>query len=614
MKENLNVAMQAAILLSLSSPRGIMVLSRTRVGFLCARRIRTIASCSVLLLPLLHAAGESYVIDDFDGPLALQHWHSSGDLSLGPGHQGQGAVLAYRFPCGQPGCDATALWTPGAPLPKKNKPAISLWLRASPEVGVTISVKDSSGQTSRLAIPAATLEDHDPRQWRNVVVPLSHEIKGHIAGIGVTAQPRYTAPMQGAVSFDEIRLLETKDAPFRLTADSKLATPSEPRELAPRMGVNIHVLRDNGSLDQAHDAGFRFVRMDLMWAQVERAGRFRFFQYDALLRALDSRAMGVLWILDYGHPDHGGDAPRTPQDVAAFARFAQEVAGHFKGRNVRYEIWNEPDNQNFWKPSPDPRQYAVLLREASTAIRQADPAAVISSGGTIGFNLPFISSFAGAARELNAIAVHPYRKTGPETIAPEYIILRDWVARALGPNVALWDTEWGYSSAEALPGNGRVDGHGEAWRIRQAVFAVREALTTWTLGIPLAVWYDLRDDGMDQANPEHNFGLLDSGGGEKPAMKAIRVLSQASANRKFAGLVPDKPAGTHAMRLDGTSDIVFIVWSTEVGARIAIRVPKGSLLSATNMLGEPVNTKNKGSDAEVTLSEAAGPVYLHFQH
>jgi hypothetical protein len=325
--------------------------------------------------------------------------------------------------------------------------------------------------------------------------------------------------------------------------------------------------------------------------------------------------MGVLWILDYGHPDHGGDAPRTPQDVAAFARFAQAVGDHFKGRNVRYEIWNEPDNQNFWKPSPDPRQYATLLREAAAAIRQADASAVISSGGTIGFNLSFISSFASAAptHDLNAIAVHPYRQTGPESIAPEYVILRDWVARALGPKVELWDTEWGYSSAEALPDNGRVDGHGEAWRTRQAVLAVREALTAWTLGIPLAIWYDLRDDGNDQANPEHNFGLLDSEGKEKPAMKAIRVLSQAGMNRNFAGLVRDKPAGMHAMRLDGAADSVFIVWSTEVGARVAIRIPKAGLLSATNMVGEPVNAKNKGSDAEVTVSEAAGPVYVRLQ-
>src|SRR5579872_764977 len=93
----------------------------------------------------------------------LEHWQSSGSLTLGPGHQGQGAVLAYRFPCDQPGCMAEALWTPAAPLAKKNKAAISLWLRSSPQVAVILTVKDSDGEASRFAIPAAMLEDHRTR-------------------------------------------------------------------------------------------------------------------------------------------------------------------------------------------------------------------------------------------------------------------------------------------------------------------------------------------------------------------------------------------------------------------------------------------------------------------
>ena len=56
------------------------------------------------------------------------------------------------------------------------------------------------------------------------------------------------------------------------------------------------------------------------------------------------------------------------------------------------------------------------------------------------------------------------------------------------------------------------------------------------------------------------------------------------------------------------------MWSTEEGDRVPVRVLKGSLISATNMLGEPVNAKAKGSDAEVTVSEASGPVYLRLQH
>ena len=127
------------------------------------------------------------------------------------------------------------------------------------------------------------------------------------------------------------------------------------------------------------------------------------------------------------------------------------------------------------------------------------------------------------ASGLTAIGIHPYPKAGPETIAPEMEKLRDWVARALGERIEIWDTEWGYSSADA-PQDAPSNGHTDAGRRRQAALAVREILTVWTLGLPLAAWYDLRDDGPDPANPEDNYGLLDSSGNEKLAMKAVRTL------------------------------------------------------------------------------------------
>ena len=335
------------------------------------------------------------------------------------------------------------------------------------------------------------------------------------------------------------------------------------------------------------------------------------------MRALDSWRHGRF----YGSsttaiPDHGGDAPPAPRRMWPPSRASPKRSPNIsRAATCATKSGMSPTTSISGSPRPThANTQSCYAKPRRPFVRPIQPPSSPAAGPS-DLHLSFISSFTatGAARDLNAIAVHPYRKTGPETIAPEFVIVRDLIARALGQNVALWNTEWGYSSAESLPDNGRVDGHGEAWRTRQAVLAVREALTTWTLGISVAVWYDLRDDGTDQTNAEHNFGLLDSDGKEKPAMKAIRVLSQTAANCKFAGMVRDKPAGMHAMRLDGASDSIFIVWSTEEGARVPIRVLKGSLLGVTNMLGEPINAKNKGSDAEVTVSEASGPLYVRLQ-
>jgi hypothetical protein len=322
--------------------------------------------------------------------------------------------------------------------------------------------------------------------------------------------------------------------------------------------------------------------------------------------------MGVLWILDYGHPDHGGSTPRTPQDVAAFGGFAEAAAAHFKGRNVRYEIWNEPNTSEFWKPSPNASEYATLLREAVAAIRRADPSAKVSSGGLARFDAAFLSRAVdpSLAAGLTAIGVHPYPKKAPESIAPELGNLREWAARSLGEHVEIWDTEWGYSSTNA-PEEAPSNGHTKEGRRRQASLSVREILTVWAVGLPLAVWYDLRDDGTDPANPEQNYGLLDSSGDEKPAMQAIRTLMSVASGREYAGMIAETPEGIHAMRMDGSTDTMLIVWTDQPDGRRRIEYSTRNLISASDLMGLAVKSKDGHSgQARVEIDDAAGPIYL----
>lgn len=587
-------------------------------------RLGYVATAACILVCASRASDRApYLIADFEGSAALQDWRfysspepptAAGELVLGPGYRNHGAVLTYRLHGGY----AEALWSATSPLPKRRNPAISLWIRFAPEVDVYLVARDSSGQALRFPVPAGSIEHPKAEDWQYVVVPLEAKtaagIKGRLVETGILVQSRTQAAVQGAVSFDDVRLREYSEI-FNLDAAAPITPPSEgPIELAPRLGVNIHLLRDSEALDQARAAGFGFVRMDMLWANVERGGRYRFFAYDALLRALEARDMGVLWILDYGHPDHGGAAPRTPQDVAAFGRFAGAAAANFKGHKVRYEVWNEPNIAQFWTPSPNASEYGALLREAVAAIHRADPSAQVSSGGMSRMDSAFLSQAVDPrlAAQLSAVAVHPYPKAGPESIAPELALFREWALRALGERIEIWNTEWGYSSANA-PREAPSNGHTEAGRRRQAVLAVREMLTVWTVGFPLAVWYDLRDDGPDPANPEHNYGLLDSTGKEKPAMKAIRTLTGTVKDRGFAGMLQETPAGIHAMRLDGTSDTIFIVWNDQPGERRPVEYDRRNLISATDLMGNPVKTKDGHSgQARVDIDETTGPIYLRW--
>jgi hypothetical protein len=572
------------------------------------------------------------LIDDFEAPTALQSWHvlvspehpSAGDaLTLGPGHRGHGALLTYRLTCqGNIGCGAyaAAVFRPPSALPRFRDPAISLWIRSSPDVEVSLVIKDTSRQTLRFPI-RASIEQSKADDWAYRNVPLSRKrdgeatggIKGRLEEIDILVQGRARTSVEGSVSFDDVQLREGSET-FHIdtTRAATLAAGAPP--LPGRFGVNIHLLRDDHDLDLAQAAGFQFARMDMLWSNVERGGRYRFFAYDRLLRALEARGMGVLWILDYGHPDHGSGVPRTRSDIVAFGHFAEAAAAHFKGRNVGYEVWNEPNTSQFWEPAPDASEYAALLREAIAAIRGADPSAKVSTGGVSGIDQAFLSKAVdpSLAAGLTAIGIHPYPRTGPESIAAPLEMLRDWVRHTLGADIEIWDTEWGYSSTDALQ-DAHSNGHSSAARQIQAALAVREILTVWAVGLPLAVWYDLHDDGPDATNPEQNYGLLDSSGNEKPAMNAVRTLVGAVNGRRYAGMIQEVPEGIHAMRFEGSTDTMVAVWTDRPVGRRTIEYTKRDLISATGLMGEAIKSKDRpAGDARVEIDAAGGPIYLRW--
>jgi hypothetical protein len=500
-------------------------------------------------------------------------------------------------------------------MPVARHTTVSLWIRSAANVAVSVECEDSGGHTAEFAVPAASLEHPRLGDWQHAVIPLAEDpqrVKGRIAELSIVVRTR--SAVTGALSFDDVRIADAGDF-FELREDAPVDPPvTAAAELAPRLGVNVHVLRDDSALDEAKNLGFRFVRMDLLWSDVERNGRYRFGGYDALLRALETRGMGALWILDYGHPDHGGQAPRNAEDIAAFGRFAAAAATHFRGRPVRYEIWNEPNLPQFWKPVPSAKEYGALLRETVSAMRAADPSAVISSGGLSRFDWKFLSELIDAelGSKLTAIGIHPYRDTAPETVAEEWAFLSELVREKFGASPEIWDTEWGYSSVRPST-DGSNNGHSAEGRKRQAVLAVREFLTVWALGMPTAVWYDLRDDGSDGMDPEKNYGLLDSNGNEKPAMKALLTLMEAVKNRTFMGMVRDTPAGIHAMRLVGPTDTVMIVWSDRPGVTQTMAAATAGLRSIASLNGAVVKTKEKPSGfPQWVQQDTSGPVYLRW--
>jgi len=290
------------------------------------------------------------LIDDFHDQSSLAHWQFSngaefpganGSLSLGQGHSGRGAKLNFQISCGDPLTCGHYVAAYHSVRSAAHFHALSMWVCLPLEIRLVIRVQDETGQTIQYTTDAPTLEQQDPNAWIPVVVALDQppncywggantgRLTGAITEIGVLADSRNLEPSRGSLSFDDVTLLASATTAFDLGKTSRMRPlPASSASLSARLGVNVHSLNDEEGLDAARSARFTFVRSDLLWATVEKIGRYDFSNYDGLLSSLEMRDMGVLWILDYGHPEHGGSQPRTANDIAAYARYAQAATRH----------------------------------------------------------------------------------------------------------------------------------------------------------------------------------------------------------------------------------------------------------------------------------------------
>ena len=283
-------------------------------------------------------------------------------------------------------------------------------------------------------------------------------------------------------------------------------------------------------------AGFRWVRMDFSWEGTERrAGEYNFAGYDRLLRSLDRFGIRALLILDYSNPLYDqGLSPHTEEGRKAFARWAAAAAVHFKDRGVLWEVWNEPNLRQFWKPQGNAQHYAKLARETCDAVHLAAPGSLCIGPATSRIPLDFIGQCFenGLLGVWDAVSVHPYRSQAPETVLPEYEALRREIRRyaPAGRVIPVISGEWGFSSIAT-----------QMTPERQGDYLARQFLTNLSAGVPISIWYDWHDDGADEKEKEHHFGTVAfpyHAGREpvydpKPAWDAAKKLTSELAGFRF---------------------------------------------------------------------------------
>ena len=77
-------------------------------------------------------------------------------------------------------------------------------------------------------------------------------------------------------------------------------------------------------------------------------------------------------------------APVAPEAREAFKAFAVETVKRYNGKDITFEIWNEPDVNFNWPPEADASAFTQLINETCAAIKAAVPNAKVI-GPALGF-------------------------------------------------------------------------------------------------------------------------------------------------------------------------------------------------------------------------------------
>ena len=388
----------------------------------------------------------------------------------------------------------------------------------------------------------------------------------------------------------------------------------------------------NYQLAQLRSAGIARTRIDFSWPEIEPVqGAFDFTGDDNMVDAVLGSGMSVTAVLGSGNAwaDARGSNSYPPDDPQTFADFAYRVAGHFKGRVERYEVWNEENTFRFWPPTADPKAYGALLEAASGAIKSADPDALVAFGGVFMWDVygsitggaefldQVLTLYPDMSRYMDAVAFHPYMDY-PPSVAPDYSSqdqqsfdqMCDDIKAVLkkhGMSRPLWITEIGW------PTYPPVD------QSMQARWLARAYLEGIEQGIDSIDWYTFID-GSGACTPaqECYFGMFSyitapsfyTPAQPKQSFYALKTLSSVLGDTSFDRDVSDQFGleGARALYFtskDGSKKVwVFFSQHGTPDQVVSIRAPSLAFYDISGTTFTPVYT-----DQAYSLTVTTSPVY-----
>lgn len=373
------------------------------------------------------------------------------------------------------------------------------------------------------------------------------------------------------------------------------------------LGVSIHTGVSERDIQSIADAGFKWVRVDIFWDRVEKKkGHYDFKTtgYDELDKWLKKRDITPYYILDYSNPIYEKNRSIvTKEGREAFAKFAKVTTHRYKNQGAIWEIWNEPNLGIFWETKPSAKPYTALVKKVAPVIREQDPTGLVVGPAISTLNEDGINWLKevlklNITKYIDAVSVHPYRTTSPETVSEDYKKLRTLVNEYSDKDMPIISGEWGYSMAHKdLP----------LTETQQAKYMARMFLINAQEGIPVSIWYDWKNDGTNLQDKEHNFGLVFNDSTMKLSYLTLQTLTTQLKGYKFDKKINYGRKDNHILEFrNSKGKRILVFWTTGETYKFSYPLEEGEG-KLYSMLGGMQNFRWKD---KLEFNISSSPSYL----
>ncbi len=169
----------------------------------------------------------------------------------------------------------------------------------------------------------------------------------------------------------------------KVDSASKGAFPLQSPHIGYGFNAQMYYVDKDKVHKTARDAGFTWLRQQVSWQDLQSINRYYAWgELDNIVeggvRNRDKTILSIAKSPKWASPKTNGGMPDNPLD---FGNLMYMMARRYKGKVQAYEIWNE---QNLRGESGGPvnvAQYIELLKIGYSAIKFADPDAVVLFGG-----------------------------------------------------------------------------------------------------------------------------------------------------------------------------------------------------------------------------------------